>query len=515
MLNLETASISPDFLPNLTKALEKGTVFTVSEGAQGIDIQSASLLTRAFSAGATPHYERQCANIASVVTRLLKSHAEKGKPLKDEDPLMKITRLFIAKVPKVPALSETLKQFETHAFAAKLGVPIETFNESINPGFFAYAQKARIDRHLLLHKHTLQVDKTTFKISILREGRFCSWESIPPSALQPPKKLANRDLMYWGYGKNGVQSKDMFNWKELKPYKQVDPKWKNRYIFQFHICVLTRTQCVGSHGWLELQTPKGEVYSAGLYRVGGKPGMSKMFEDPMRVTCGAIQSPDCSPLWPMPQDFLEVEITREQFTNIKKSIEEDHALDKRPFQSLHHSCPRWVNEKLALAGKQIPVTSAAIRHLIPLPLLKVIDLASPYIPEIILKTARMAAACFINGLQLCLGAGKIDPSFAQKVPGFQAPLSWWDWFNHDKAYVAHPSHIADVFNEVRAWRNKLIERLPKEVQEYRKSWKESQEQQLPFERNKDFDEQLADIELSLPPEFRLGPVEAKPLPAKL
>lgn len=212
----------------------------------------------------------------------------------------------------------------------------------------------------------------------------------------------------------------------------------------------------GDHTWLNLKTPDGKIYSTGLYRQGKKEWFDNI-KIPLRVKKGYYMSPDMSEFWPGPIQRIPVEITKDDFDVIKKSIEEDKVNEEEcVFQIFNGNCTEWVNSKAALIGIKLPTSIHYLRNITPIPLQKVGEVIINCLPDIVLKICMFVVTFFTNLLQVCLGAFLVDNEVKEKGISVKCHISsFWDMFNQEKLYFHPPRHLGlDIKKEIEEWREK-------------------------------------------------------------
>lgn len=347
--------------------------------------------------------------------------------------------------------------------AFKLGVESRVFDLPINEGFRKFASKPPLERYLIEYNHSLQTHPETSEIHLLAAGQLRSWSQIKELALAPPAPKEGLPMQPWLYGPEGVQSKNMFDWTELTPYKKEDPAaWDHQYIFEFCACCEDHPRIAGDHSWLRLRTPEGDVYSVGLYRPGKGSDLMSKLDAPMSVKKGHLMQPDVSEFWPTPIRSIPVAITKEQFETIKKAIEEDKKNGaQQTFQLGENNCTLYIKKMGRLANIELPTSKLAWRPIAPLCVINAIDYLNPKLPEIARKTSEVAGALFVNSIQLTLGACSIDKNVQElKIPCKPSFRSIFDVFDLSKAWGHHPNTLGhETRNAVLAWREQERARL--------------------------------------------------------
>ena len=453
-------------LSDIGSAIAHGRAFSMSKRANGEwRVKKRSVWNRIFFWKDNDYHTKRIGRIAKVLSQEISAvpRMEIRAALKNDS--LKIARKFLRSInPKLysePHVNVCCRQL----LAAKFGVDIEVFTN--NPGFEEFAFKSHIERYLADYGHEVRVNPGTKEISLMFEGSYQPWSVIKDQVDQLPPPEKNRPdnpRLMWFYGDRGIQKKDMYAWTELKPYKQVVPTWGNRYLFEFSVCCNPTFGLEGDHSWLELKTPAGEIYSAGLYRP-GKTRALDTFHNPLRVKKGYLMSPDVSNWWPTPIHRIPVEITRNQFLAIKQSIEEDKANEtNRHFQLFNGNCQEYVNEKAAIAGIELKSSVFVLRNITPIKIQRAYDKVNRYLPRLVHKIFYYTATILLNTLQWILGGSILDKEVREKGIKVKPQIrSFRDIFNPKKLFFHPPRYTGLVLRkEIEAWRQEQIERLPEE-----------------------------------------------------
>lgn len=347
--------------------------------------------------------------------------------------------------------------------AFKLGVESHIFDLSVNAGFQAFASKPPLERYLMEYKHSLHIHPETAEVHLLAGGESQPWSQVKDLVLAAPPKKEGIPMQLWLYGPEGVQSKNMYDWTELTPYKKEDPAaWDHQYIFEFCCCCEDNPRIAGDHTWLRLRTPEGDVYSVGLYRPGKPSGLMAKLDAPMSVKRGYLMQPDVSEFWPTPIHTIPIAITKEQFETIKKTIEEDKKQGaQQTFQLGENNCTLYTKKMGRLANIELPTSKLAWRPITPLFVANAIDYLGPKMPAVASKVAEFAGALFVNSMQLALGACSIDKNVQElKIPCKPYFSSVFDVFDLSKAWGHHPNTLGhETRQRVLAWREQEKARL--------------------------------------------------------
>lgn len=452
-------------------AMAQGASFSAYKNDSGEwHIKKRSAWGRLFFWKDRDYHTKRINRIAKALNEAMRElpRVEIKAALKDDS--LKVTRKFLRSInPKrfnEPHVNVCCRQL----LAAKLGLSIDVFIN--NPGFEEFAYKSHIERYLSDFGHKIRVDPDSKKISLMFQGRYTPWSTINEEVdeLPPPEKNEpDNPRQMWFYGQEGIQKKDMYAWDELQPYKIVEPTWGNRYLFEYTTCCNPSQGLNGDHSWIELKTPKGEIYSVGLYRP-GKPHYWDTFHYPLRVKKGYLMSPDVSNWWPTPIYRIPVEISEDQFREIKHSIEEDKVNEEqRHFQLFNGNCQEYVNEKAAIAGIKLNTSVFVLRNITPIKLQNFYDKIKGYLPKLVLKVFHYTATFFLNIAQWILGASIKDKEVKEKGIEVKPIIrSFWDLFDSKKLYFHPPRYTGlTLRKEIEEWRAEQIAKIP-EAEEKRK-----------------------------------------------
>lgn len=464
--------MSPLFT-DLASAISAGHSFSAVKNQAGRwSIKRQSIWSRIFFWGDSDYHTKRIGRIAKALNQEIRSlpRMEIKAALKNDS--LKIARKFLRSLNSSLFSEPHVKDCCRQLLAAKLG--IETGAFSHNPGFEEFASNCHLERYLAEYNHEVRVDPKSKQISLMFEGRYQPWRIISERVERlptPEKNHPDNPRQMWLYGQLGIQKQDMYAWDKLTPYKIVEPTWGNRYLFEFTVCCNPSFGLEGDHSWLELKTPSGEIYSVGLYRP-GKNHFLDTFHNPLRVKKGYLMSPDVSIWWPTPIQKIPVEITKEQFEEIKKSIENDKRdEEKRHFQLLNGNCQEYVNEKAAIAGIKLDTSVFVLRNITPIKIQKIYDKVSGYLPKLVHKIFYYTASIFLNIVQWTLGGSIVDREVVAKG-GKPTPSirSFKDLFDPQKLHFHPPRYTGlTLRKEIEAWRQKQINALPEEAEEEREA----------------------------------------------
>ncbi len=402
------------------------------------------------------YQNRRITKIAGVLADELNALPRKSiEEAQDERKIQKARR-FIKRVKKQYQTIPAVKKLKTELIAAKLGIEADTLKK--NKGFKKFASNYRLDRYLLQYKHRIKVDEKK-NIKILYLGKYVKWSKVKDEIEKdkpPPCNFEGNPRQPWIYGKDGVQNKDMYAWTVLEPFKIVKKEemdWDG-YIFEFCVYSSDSIRLNGDHTWLRLKTPKGEVYSLGLYRPGKRRTIDN-FNSPMRVKKGYLMSPDVSEFWPEEVFSIAVQITKKQFKTIVKAIEKDKEHeDQLYFQLSKGNCTEYVTGKAALIDIHLPTRFCALIYIIPKRGRKIIHLINPFVPKIVKKIILFIGGCIMNFFLYVLGDSKIDKKVKEngiKITPHMTKIS--DILNFNKLYFHPPRIIMTLSIKIKDWQD--------------------------------------------------------------
>lgn len=471
---------------DIAEHLDRGEGFSIINNGSAVEGHSyiEALRHRWDSA-----FHNECVRrVADVLIRCLKEAprpATIAAALSDERAITVKTFLKQEKSSTDPRIEILKKEF----LAFKLCIPTDAFDAPCNAGFMKFASSPPLERYLFEYRDTLAVDPASLEIQIRAGGRFTPWSQAKNIIAEAPRaRLQQR----WMYGPNGLQNENMYDWTELKPYKKGDPAtWNHQYVFEFCVCCSEEPNQTGDHSWVRLKTPEGDIYSVGIYRP-GKRDWTDNYKFPFRIKKGHLMQPDVSEFWPMDIFKLPVAITRDEFLQMKKTLEEDKLHDDLTFQLFQGNCTLYAAKIASIAHIKLPTGKPAWRFIMPTGVERIVNTVSEYIPEIVLKVVRVCVACLLNLITLALGASVVDDAVSAVNPGQQAHIaSFWDMFDYDKLALHHPNTLGkETLARVSAWRQKEVTRL------------ELQKVSAAEEERSSIDAEIAHVRLDLPPDFR-------------
>jgi len=369
-----------------------------------------------------------------------------------QDPLIEQVASFLKKNkglkdPRMKACQEEL-------IAVKCGLCAEVFSWPQCKDLLPFLQKSALHNYLRIYNKTLLVDQESKSISLpTKEG------AVPWHAVADKVREWMNESQPWFFGKDGFHYKSMYRWEKLKPYKVEDPQdWGKRYLAEYCITCKSpgKIQLQGDHAWLRLRTPKGKVYSVGLYRPEKRRGFLQNFKAPFSAKRGYLMQPDVSEFYPFPIHSLKIGITKEQFDRIVKALEEDKAKEEELIFSLFgKNCAQYVQKKLELAGACFPYAICAWECLCAPPLRASIQktfLQGGWKEKVGKVLFTYFWVPFGNIILWILGASKVEKEVEGHLPHLQ---TFVDLTKKEKLDFVPPSFVPEnVFDDVERWRQK-------------------------------------------------------------
>jgi len=441
-------------ITQLTCALERGIPISVcSKASKELKVVYPTNSSYLLNLTQRQYRNKRIDAIASVIIGNLQEVSRGSISDGEQSSVIKAAKVFLKGLKKNESINPSIENLRKELLAARLAISSGVFEA--NPGFYEFAEKNFLFNYLRHYGHNLEVEKNTNRLIVLAGGKKVCWEEVKanissPSSIKPAQP--------WKYGPEGIQNEDMYQWSELKPYKYEDPsKWNHQWILEFCACSDGSARKTGDHSWFRLKTPRGEIFSIGLYR----PGKSRTIDNikfPFRVKKGHLMQPDLSEFYPCKVNSFEVAISEKTFFTIKKVVEEDKKKDDQIFQALGSNCTQYVNKIACLAGIKLPTRVPIWRVIAPPFVKKTIDALKPLVPDIIRKICEIVVSIITNILQVLLGACFVDKS----LKGIQVKPhinSLRDIFRPSKATMYHPHTLArEVCQEVKLWRKHEVDK---------------------------------------------------------
>ncbi len=444
------------YVHDMHVALQNNVSFSVVEN-NGPTVEQQSFFSWLYHRINPAFYHESVAIIAEVLAKSLQE-APRAFSVKAAlaDEKVACARLFLKqeKHRNDPRIDELQKEL----LAFKLGLDARCLDLPVNNGFSRFAVNPPLERYLFEYDHSLKVNYMTGEIQILANGCYTPWSQAINSIAQAS---VAKPYQGWLYGPEGLQNENMYAWKELKPYRKGNPAaWNHQYIFEFCACCSDNPNKTGDHSWIRLKTAEGDIYSVGLYRP-GKQGLKDNYNFPLRIKKGYLMQPDVSEFWPMDHFKIPIAITKDEFLQMKRQIEEDKRRDAETFQLFHGNCTLYAAKIAKIAHIRLPTAKAVWRFIFPKAVQQGIDALSWYVPESIQKVVNAVVGIFFNFLQLLLGASLVDHEVCLTNTTVQPHIAnIWDLFNPAKSNLNHPNTLGkDTRDYIFNWRNQETKRL--------------------------------------------------------
>ena len=331
--------------------------------------------------------------------------------------LAKQARTVLKKVSKNLKEHPQIKACARELLAYKIGVPSSVFECDANQGFEQFASKPPLAPYLEEYDHTVKIGANE-EVWLLKDDVYTPWSWLK-EGIQIPKRDPAADRP-WPYGPQGVQNKNMFEWTELKPYKQEDPaQWGNQYIFEFCCCCDPKMpHFTGDHSWLRLKTPEGDIYCVGLYRPHKHDPMKK-YKFPLREQKGYLQQPDMSEFWGIPVYRIPFAITEEQFKAMKQMVEQDQQKDTEIFQLIGKNCTQYVEKIGGLAEIKLPIEKPfweLLNKRCGYPCIQTgVEAAANILPTKVSSVFASIYSCTCNTILSCAGANRMNREICDPI----------------------------------------------------------------------------------------------------
>lgn len=503
---------SHQLIDAIGEAVVLGKSFSVETGADGfLHVEHNGLFHRISHYRDTNYHAECIGRIAEVVARCLEEMPRFPPSEADTYTRAEVAKLFLRKAVPRKCTDSRVMECKSQLLAFRLGITAAVLNDPVNDGFAKFASLPPLPRYLATYNHKLEVDPSSRRILVPQDGHYTYWDDIrdgrtSTNSSSPVSISAEHTVVSgagpkqpWTYGPDGVQDRDLYQWKELTPFRHEDPQgWNNQYIFEFCACSSEQFRFAGDHTWFRLRTPEGDVYSVGLYRPGKKSWLDH-FNGSLEVKKGYLMQPDVSEFWGETIYSLPIAITSEAFQEMKLAIEADKAKDQEIFHIMKGNCTLYAAKIARIAGIELPTSAPAYRMLTPSPLVPVVDAISVKAPESVNVIGRMAGTIFLNFVQLALGSGKVSKKVAKQSPAQAAHIcSPLDMFKTSKIHVHHPYILAhEIRNTVMTWREEKVEALVEEKQRRR-------EEKGADVSVADIDHEIARVPFDIPEEFRVA-----------
>ncbi len=315
----------------------------------------------------------------------------------------------------------TLKTLKTELLAYRLGITSENLKASEGLQEFT-EKKAFLYNYLAFYRHILQTDTPTSPVKVMIDREYLGWNTKKAQELMKAKDVEG--LWPYKYGKNGLQNEDLTNWidPETRAFEHKEHPFPGKYLFTY--CTYTSSlgpRFEGDHSWFRLTTPKGKIYEFGKYR---PPRSFSIWKALMKLPA-TLQSPDSSSLWPVAPDpaddngepplihtdgvirtRIHFEITEEQFHKALETVKSLQRNGQLSFGVADGSCVMLTQQMAEICGIKIETRSSLYKIALPLPVIRIVDKISKYIPPTIRKILYFIPGIFVN-LIMCVVFGAL------------------------------------------------------------------------------------------------------------
>lgn len=346
--------------------------------------------------------------IAKILSKSIKELPRVSVEEMAKHPFLKTARLMRKLFPP-STLRENrfLHRMVKHEFAARQGLDYWVTKVPANKGFLNWAAAIRLDAHLDVFNHRLEVvnNEINFVIGDVR----IPWHTRREAALDSLnwkatlKEKAQARLYDYELGPCQIDTYDL---SQMRPVRKISPPPGR---FYFEICVFApNLGTTGNHSWWRIVNGKtGEVWAFTKYR-----------QDGQGANCGAVRGfeafapidetfPDYKPTATLP-----VEITEEEF---HKLLDYEKSLTGKvlTFNNVNNNCTDEAIRRLALLNiTLIPEFSISFWQVfaprkIVVPVMK----ANDHLPKFVSAILYLALAILGNLITLYYKGHKIDPCF--------------------------------------------------------------------------------------------------------
>lgn len=421
------------------------------------------------------------------------------------DSTLMTIRKYLKLIPKQYAEDcFAIRECNRQLLALRLGINAGVFEA--NPGFEEFAKKGYLYNFLAAYKDRLQIDPATREVRVKYKKQMVKWSDVPEAIkVMPPKKFT---YMPWKYGRNGLKNRNLYEWKEIKPFYIADPKeWDYRFVIGLcTTCVARPRTTAGDHSFLRLYDGEtGRIYSVGLYRP-DKGLEESPRKNPLRIKPGYLML-DASEYWGEEIQEIRVGITKDQFLAMKEQLERDKTREikhtqsaikiENPliFQLMETNCTAYVAKIAALGNIKLPSQATFFHILFPRKVMWIFDLAVTKAPAPIRKMIILWAAFIGNLIQVYFGARKVDSRISAEAIARPAIQTWGDMFNIEKIKNYSPFILGQVTRlEVENWRAEEKQRL---TNIYNASAQDAETTRL-------YKQRLGEVDYDLPRKFRVN-----------
>jgi hypothetical protein len=490
--------IDPSFVPKINLSLQNGQPFIIINENSVAVYAKDNFLNQKFPTLEQLEIEKQnFINNAKWLTTILR---RTSRDFSKHQELAKATKLFLRTF-KTYESNPSFQQCKLEMLALKLGIDSYILEKDINKGFKEFATNFYLYNSLMTFNHHLKIDSKTDEILILHRGSYSPWSDVKIYLyhfLQSDKyENTNKDPYALNlYGQKGIQYKNRYKWKKLKPFLKDDPSLFAShfikdpqiisklpiYILEFCTTTVKDPRLVGDHTFLRMYkfsyveaengvqpTLDGEITSVGVYRPGKRSFLDHIIF-PFHLKPAKIARKDISDVYGINDDIekFPVEISENAYQRIIAKIEHDNK-NKLPYHLFEQNCDTYVAKDLAsLAGINLPTkrhfleifTCIRLKHEwekkisnYPLPFRLTAQVITNFVQSLILSLTP-----FFNLIFYMLGSGLVSKSLPKQTkPNLS---SVFDFFNSEKLYTSSPWVLGNIIKEdVESWRAKKIAKL--------------------------------------------------------
>ncbi|MGM0440480.1 MAG: hypothetical protein ACQEP8_05145 [Chlamydiota bacterium] len=319
------------------------------------------------------------------------------------------------------------------------------------PAFCDMILKSFTHKHLQLYGHSLFEANDQPEVIVKGEKLSCSEFQAIYSLNDKGEIVSQEDNKPLYYHQEGFVEHDPVNWQELQPYRILEPaECPETPVLEVvtesdpHKAVLA-----GSHSWIRLIKPSGEVYSVGFFPDqkffpldGVNCGYAKIAETVKAKMVNTDVTEWVPSKKPENRTVLPLSITEDQFDKVFNHIH--HMQSSRHnmlFNFTNKNCTAWVSEILSLVGEDVKPTVKLHEMLLPASinrLLNKVDDKTPSLMKWVWQPLKWSAFGICNLLFIITCGGRkgiFNPRTGEKERVF---ASWKDIFVWKDIYHPFP-----------------------------------------------------------------------------
>ncbi|HRD55121.1 MAG TPA: hypothetical protein PLC42_01860 [Parachlamydiaceae bacterium] len=467
------------------KALQDGAFFLMTP-SNTIRVEKFNFIEQIFRHCTTKRQQAPIQNAVWFKDQLIDAPQQKSEAF-DPERLVDTIRMFLNQYKKYKDEPE-FRACALELLAYRLKIPSKALDEAVNPGFKDFAEKSHLYNYLATHNDKLVVMED-HKIKMQFSGNLSPWEFIKQEVENYLKETKNYAEPYTIslYGRLGIENRNRCNWTKLLPFLKSNTKeWaphflKNLPIFNCYNKAYAIEFCstateklprkVGDHTFVRLysfvqseEETYGKMYSFGLYRP-HKEGCQSGSDALLKIKPGFINE-EVSEVWGINDKIrtIALQITKEQFSNIKNKVRQDKEKNEIIFQLFSFNCDQYASDLALLADVTLPTK----RHFFELLVISFEEekfkdsnqyvQTAAKIANLFLKVFLFLCTPLFNLILLYLGAGQVD----SRVKGSSKPIisCFSDLFDSKTLYPSSPWVLGTaVKKEVEEWRAREIAKL--------------------------------------------------------